>query len=122
MQIEAPVAPAIGRWLPAQSPLTFTVSASSASCGPLPRAFQPFLVRTSSPGAPLLGAVDLGIDLARGTLARLALAAERTRLPLPQVRLLDDPQVADGDGLSVLSARDDVPNAVPLDVPHRWRC
>ena len=49
-------------------------------------------------------------------LARLAPAAYRTRLTLPQVRLLDDPQVAHRHRLGVLGAGHDVPDAVTLDV------
>ena len=61
-----------------------------------------------------------GHDLARRAgLARLAPAAQRSRCALPQVRLLDDPQVADCHRHSILSAPDYVPDAVALDVAHR---
>ena len=40
----------------------------------------------------------------------------RTRLTLPQVRLLDDPQVAHRHCLSVVVAGNDAPDAVTLDV------
>ena len=67
------------------------------------------------PAASPLKACGPGAASKRGALvplARLASAAHRTRLTLPQVRLLDDPQVAHRHRLSVLSACDDVPNAV----------
>ena len=50
--------------------------------------------------------------------ARLAPAADRTRVTLPQVRLLNDLQIAHRHRHIVLNTRDDVPNAVTLDVTH----